>query len=360
MSLLTRRRKVEHLAAAGDVTGLREALVHAVRDREADDVADEVVPFTASALVHLGDQGVSALVDVVLSHPGRPALGRIEADTFHHAAGPHAVALLSRALLHDPDREVRLTASGMLRRLGTALADQAFAAAVHDPDARVRLSAARGLADLGDPRGVPALLEWVAHADDPVPALAGLVRLGDPDVVPVLEQLRGTSRTSYAATATSRAIDELRSHPALGRGPVERLVRVRDHLRSIELVDRRPQPGDGALAQRARRQVPALCAQIDRVVAALRAGTTPDGRPVNRTQLGVVLAGLVVEYSGDEFDRLMGSLLEPRGIRALRQQVVALDLVATELQERQPTARPPVDREPLGSELERDDPTIGV
>ena len=102
----------------------------------------------------------------------------------------------------------------MLRRLGTTLADEAFAAAVSDPDPRVRLSAARGLADLGDARGVRALLEWVAHCDDPVPALTGLVHLGDVGVVPLLEQLRTVSRSSYASTAIGRTISELRSRPA--------------------------------------------------------------------------------------------------------------------------------------------------
>lgn len=338
MSLFTRTRRVEHLAAVGDVTGLREALLDAAREGGS---GTEALCAAASALVDLGSEGIEALVEVVLSGREHVGLGRIEDETFHRAAGPHAVALLSDALLHDRDPGVRLAASGMLRRLGTTLADEAFAAAVTDSDSHVRLSAARGLADLGDARGVRALLEWVAHSDNPVPALVGLVRLGDPHVVPLLEQLHASSRTSYAATAIGRSIAELRSRPVPAPSAVARLERVRDRLRSIELVDRLPRTVEGSVAARARRQVPALCEHVERAIATLRAGTTTDGRPVNRSQVGVELAALVARSSGEEFDRLMGTVLEPRGVRALEDQMVALDLVATELQERQPTSGRP-------------------
>ena len=334
MSLFTRTRRVEHLAAVGDVTGLREALVDAAREGGS---GTELLGAAASALVDLGEEGVSALVEVVLSERDLAGLARIEDETFHRAAGPHAGTLLGDALLHDPDPGVRLAACGMLRRLGTTLAVEAFATAVTDPDSHVRLSAARGLADLGDARGVRALLEWVAHSDNPVPALVGLVRIGDPGVVPHLERLHAASRTSYAATAIARTIAELRSRPAPSPSVVARLERVRDHLRSIELVDGLPRRLEGSLAARAQRQVPDLCERLEHTIAVLRAAAPPDGRPVNRTQLGVELAALVERSSGEDFDRMMATVLEPRGVRALEDQMVALDLVAGELQER-PTA----------------------
>jgi hypothetical protein len=361
MSLFTRRHAVERLAALGDVAGLREALADAAREGAGE---LEALRAAACALVDLGADGVGALVEAVLGDPALLGHDRIEDETFHRAAGPHAVGLLSRALLHDPDREVRLAASGMLRRLGTTLADEAFAGAVSDPDPRVRLSAALGLADLGDARGVRALLEWAAHCDNPVPALVGLARLGDPAVVPLLEQLR--PRTSYAAAAIDRTIADLRSHPLAAPPPVTRLEQIRDHLCSIDLVDRRANPEGGKAAERARRQLPTLCVHLERAVSSLRTGTAPDGQPLTRTQVGVELAALVAQSSGEEFDQMMATVLQPRGVRALQEQVVALDLVATELQERQPA--PERDRGPgprsspsvLGSELRHGDPTIGA
>ena len=341
MSLFTRRHAVERLAALGDVAGLREALVDAAREGAGE---LDALRAAASALVDLGAEGAAALVEVVLTDPGLDGLDQIEDETFHRAAGPHAVGLLSRALLHDPDRDVRLVACSTLRRLGTTLADEAFAAAVSDTDSHVRLSAALGLADLGDARGVRALLEWVAHSDNPLPALAGLVRLGDRSVVPVLEQLRSSSRTSYAAAAIGRTIVELQSHPTAVPSPAARLERIRDRLCSIDLVDRIADPGRGAAAGRARRQLPALCAHLEQAATSLRAATAPDGQPLSRTQLGVELAALAERSSGEEFDQMMATVLQPRGVRALRAQVIALDLVATELQERQPVSERAVDR----------------
>jgi hypothetical protein len=361
MSLFTRRHAVERLAAVGDVAGLREALADAAREGAGE---LEALRAAACALVDLGADGVGALVEAVLADPTLLGHDRIEDETFHRAAGPHAVALLSRALLHDTDREVRLAASGMLRRLGTTLADEAFAGAVSDPDPRVRLSAARGLADLGDDRGVRALLEWAAHCDNPVPALVGLARLGDPAVVPLLEQLR--PRTSYAATAIDRTIVELRSHPAAAAAPVTRLEQIREHLCSIDLVDGLADPQAGKAAAAARRQLPVLCAHLERAVTSLRTGADPDEQPVTRTRVGVELAALVARSSGPEFDQLMAAVLQPRGVRALQEQMVALDVVATELQERQPApepgrgAGPGSSRSVPGSELRRGDPTIGV
>jgi hypothetical protein len=172
-----------------------------------------------------------------------------------------------------------------------------------------------------------------------VPALVGLVRLGDPGVVELLEQLHATSRTSYAASAIGRTIAELRSRPVPSTSAAERLERARDHLRSIELVTRWPGPVAGSVVARAQRQVPLLCQYVERAVATLRFGASPAGRPVNRTAVGAELAALVARSSGAEFDRMMATVLEPRGVRALAEQMVALDLVASELQERQPMPR---------------------
>lgn len=334
MSLFTRRHRVEQLAALGDVTGLGETLVDAAREGGAR--ADELCA-AASALVDLGEDGISTLVEVILTDPEHVHFGRIEDETFHRAAGPHAVGLLSDALLHHPDTDVRLAACGMLRRLDTPLADAAFAAAVTDPDPHVRLAAGRGLADHGDRRGLRALLEWVAHSDDPGPALAGLAHLGDARIVPLLEQLRSSSRTPSIARAIDRTITELKSVRTGPPDPVARLQRVRDRLRSIEVVDRLEDRGTGPGTELARQQIPAICDNIDHAVVALRTGETAEGRPIGRTQIGLGLAALVEDVSGSRFDRLMATVLAPRGVRAMHDEVVELDLVATDLQER---ARP--------------------
>lgn len=324
MSLFTRRHRIEQLVALGDVTGLREVMLDAARE---GGKGDDDLRAAASALVDLGEAGVVALLEAVLTDPQHARFGRIEDETFHRAACPRAVDLLSHALVNHEDAAVRLVASGVLRRLDTTLADEAFAAAITDPDANVRLSAAGGLADHGDARGVRALLEWVAHSDDPVPALTGLSHLGDPELVPVLEQLHAVSRTPYVAGSIQRTITELRAHPAPRLKPVVRVERIRDRLRSIDLVDRmegRRRPD----AEVARRQIPAICRQLDSTIVELHA------KGVNRTDVGIRLAELVERVSGEEFDQLMAVILEPRGVRSLRSAVAELDLVASELQER--------------------------
>lgn len=331
MSLFTRQRKIAQLAAFGDVSGLRQALVDAACQ---DGGGGDELCTVAAALVDLGEDGILALVDVILTERDHVHFGRIEDETFHRAAVPRAVAVLSDALLHDPDSDVRLAASGMLRRMDTSLADEAFALAVDDPDPHLRLSAARGLADHGDRRGTRALLEWVAHSDNPVPALVGLAQLGDAALVPVLEHLLASSRSSYAASAIDRTIEEIQAAPAAPQQPMIRLERVRDQLRSIEIVDRSTSPRVCPDAERAARQIPAICDNIDRAIHALRTGSTVEGLPVSRTQVGIELAALVADVSGRECGRLLAAVLDPRGVRAVQDEIIALDMIATELQER--------------------------
>lgn len=334
MSLFTRRHRIEQLAALGDVTGLREAMLAAARAGAAEELC-----VAASALVDLGETGITALLEAILDDPDHAQFGRIEDETFHRAACPHAVALLGDALEHHPEGHVRLVASDLLRRLDTALADEAFAAGVADPDPHVRLSAARGLADHGDARGARALLEWVAHSDDPLPALAGLVRLGDPAVVPALQQVLANARTPYVASAVARAVAEIEAHPSAPSGPVERLARLRDRIRSIELVDRRPRP-TGPDSERALQQIAAIDANLATAMEVLRTGSTSLGRPVTKAQVGIGLASLAEAVSGEDVDRSMSAILQPRGVRALRAVVIDLDVIASELQERgAPAAR---------------------
>ncbi|RNM12140.1 HEAT repeat domain-containing protein [Nocardioides pocheonensis] len=328
MSLFTRRHRIEQLAALGDVTGLREAMLAAARAGAADELC-----VAASALVDLGEAGITALLEAILDDPDHAHFGRIEDETFHRAASPRAVALLADALECHPDGQVRLVASDLLRRLDTALADEAFAAGVTDRDPHVRLSAARGLADHGDARGVRALLEWVAHSDDPLPALAGLARLGDPAVVPALQQVLASARTPYVAAAIARTVAEIEAHPAPPSQPLDRLARLRDRIRSIELVDRRPRP-TGPDVERALQQVAAIDANLATAMEVLRTGSTSLGRPVTKAQVGIGLASLAAAVSGDEVDRSMSAILQPRGVRALRAVVVDLDVIASELQER--------------------------
>lgn len=328
MSLFTRRHRIEQLAALGDVTGLREAMLAAARAGAAEELC-----VAASALVDLGETGITALLEAILDDPDHAHFGRIEDETFHRAACPHAVAQLGDALERHPDGHVRLAASDLLRRLDTALADEAFAAGVADPDPHVRLSAARGLADHGDARGVRALLEWVAHSDDPLPALAGLVRLGDPAVVPALQQVLANARTPHVASAIARTVAEIEAHPVPPSGPLDRLARLRDRIRSIELVDRRPRP-TGHDVDRALQQIAAIDANLATAMEVLRTGSTSLGRPVTKAQVGIGLASLAEAVSGENVDELMSAILQPRGVRALRAVVIDLDVIASELQER--------------------------
>jgi hypothetical protein len=332
MSFFSRSRRIEQLAALGDVTGLAELLVDSARHAIG---TDQELAATAAALVDLGAPGIGALVEVVLTDPDQRVFSRMPNEVFHRAAGPHAVNLLTRALLHDPAAGVRLAAATMLHRLDTALADEAFAVATADLDPRVRLAAARGLADHGDSRGVHALLEWVAHSDDPAPALAALVRLGDRADVDVLEQLRLAGRPPAVVSAIDQAIAELRAARPSAPEPADRLERLRDRLRSIELVHRRPAPR-GVDAERAGRKLSAVCTNLSSAAAALRSGSTPLGRPLSRLQVGIGLAALVADVGSAEFARQIGLLLEPRGARAVQEVMADVDLMAAQLAERGP------------------------
>jgi hypothetical protein len=332
MALFTRRSKILRLAAVNDVAGLRDALLDAARDGAA---GAEALDAAAGALVDLGEDGVLALLDAILSHPDEVQFGWIDQVTFHRAAGPEAVARLSGVMRGDADAHVRLVACTVLRRLDTTLADEAFALALEDSDPHVRLSAARGLADHDDARGVRALVDWAAHADDPVPALIGFVRLADPRLVPVLERLRDSRRDPRLHWEFDRTIADIRA--AQGRRPragaVSRLEGVRDRLRSIEVVDRLERPGSWPPILGACQQIPVLCDNIDHAVATLRAGRAADGRAITPAQIGNGLTTLVADVRGPELTTQMGSVLEPRGVRALLEEIAELERIATELQE---------------------------
>jgi HEAT repeat protein len=333
MALFAHRQRVPQLAAAGDIVGLREVLVGAAGQGAGD---AETLAAAASALVDLGEGGIAALVDAILDDPDRVHFSWIADETFHRAAGPHAVAVLSETLLHAPDPDRRLTACALLRRLNTPLAEEAFVEAVADSNPHVRLSAARGLAEHGDARGVRALLEWVAHADNPSPALDGLVKLGDAGVVPVLEQLRSSGRSGFVVAEIDRAIRQIRADQARRRepGPVARLEAVRDRLRSIEVVDRATRVDACPPPREARQQIPVICDNIDHAVTTLRCGKAPDGRPISPAQVGRGLAALVADASGPGFADLLAAVLYPRGVRAVQDQIVELDRIAADLQER--------------------------
>jgi hypothetical protein len=333
MALFTRRPRIARLAAVSDVAGLRDALLDAARDGNAD---TEGLDAAAAALVDIGEDGVAALLDAILSHPDQVPFGWIDEVTFHRAAGPEAVAQVSGVLLGDADAHVRLVACTLLRRLDTPLADEAFALALADGDPHVRLSAARGLADHDDASGVRALVDWAAHADDPVPALIGFARLGDVRLVPILERLRDAREDPRLRGEFDRTINDIRA--AQGRrhraGAAGLLEAVRDRLRSIEVVDRRVVPRTGSRSAGACQQIPFLCDNIDHAVAALRSGRAADGRVIAPEQVGTGLAAVVADVRGPEFSTQMSSVLELRGVRALLREVAELERIATELQER--------------------------
>jgi hypothetical protein len=333
MALFTRRPRIARLAAVSDVAGLRDALLDAARGGSTD---TEGLDAAAAALVDVGEDGVAALLDAILTHPDQVPFGWIDEVTFHRAAGPEAVAQVSDVLLGDTDARVRLVACTLLRRLDTPLADEAFALALADGDPHVRLSAARGLAEHDDASGVRALVDWAAHADDPVPALIGFARLGDGRLVPILERLRDSREDPRLRAEFDRTIGDnraARSHPQRA-GAVSLLEAVRDRLRSIEVVDRLAVPRTGPPAAGACQQIPFLCDNIEHAVAALRSGRAADGRAIGPTQVGTGLAAVVADVRDPEFSTRMSSVLEPRGVRALLAEVAELERIATELQER--------------------------
>lgn len=118
---------------------------------------------------------VTLLADDSPAIRGEAAVGVIVCDE----RGEHLERVAR--LLHDPRPGVRLQAAHLLASLGLPELRERLAGALADADVLVRVAVATALADAGDRRGVPALVEAVDHRLARVDALLALGRLGVPE-----------------------------------------------------------------------------------------------------------------------------------------------------------------------------------
>lgn len=174
------RAKVQRLAEQGDVPGLVDILLDASRRGSAH---VDRLQAAAGALAGFGEGGRVALLDAMRSDPERIRYGWL-LEVWPRLAHTEAVDNLVAIMAGDPDDNVRLAASEILRMVGSPAAVPGFAqAAVADRDGHVRCSAALGLVDFGDSR-VLTLIDWVLHGNNPFRGILGLRNAGDPAVIP--------------------------------------------------------------------------------------------------------------------------------------------------------------------------------
>jgi HEAT repeat protein len=145
---------VRALGALGDATALstlRDLFLAPESHRTGDDLRWPVSAAAGDALLAMGENGHSVVVEASRSSDAELRRRAIEALARVHDAACAAVAI---RCTEDPDRWVRLEAAVALGTLGDAEAVPALTNLLDDTDADVRLEAAKSLARLGDSSGI--------------------------------------------------------------------------------------------------------------------------------------------------------------------------------------------------------------
>ena len=172
----------------GDETFLEESVE--VLIRLLHDPEPVVVAAAAAAFAHRSDdRTVPDLVRLITSPD--PSIRYGVTGGLAGNDDPEAVAALVR-LSRDEDRDVRdyaVFALGSHTDLDTPALREALYAAMADPDPEIRGEAFVGLAERGDERVKPALLEEWKADEVSVLSLEAAEVLGDPDLLPYLEEM---------------------------------------------------------------------------------------------------------------------------------------------------------------------------
>jgi len=174
-----------------------------VRMVEKSDEDPEVVRAAVMGLGRAGDpRAAGPLFGVMQS---RPELRQSVLDALAKStAAPQLATLLKEAKDVSAKRDlVRL-----LRKTFDARAADAFAGLIGDADADTREEASQGLADLGDGRAVPPLVELAKSEEDDVAndAVDSLTRLANPEAAPALLSMISDEKYMHRKAAIMRAL----------------------------------------------------------------------------------------------------------------------------------------------------------
>lgn len=201
--------------------GAREALLREARRAAAED-GEETEDLRWAAAKALGQTGPDGLPALLALAADPAADVRWQAvSSLPLAAGPEpddaaVAALLAAAGDEDPEvRDQAVFALGLQLEVDSPAVRDALAAHLHDEREDTAAQAARGLAQRGDDRVVPVLLERLGPASTADPeAVAELDEtwveaageLGDARLVPVLRSLRTRAE---AGTVLARVLDDV-------------------------------------------------------------------------------------------------------------------------------------------------------
>ncbi|MFF9476889.1 HEAT repeat domain-containing protein [Streptomyces roseolus] len=274
----------------------------------------------------------------LLRHPDRHVRKHVVALLARDATGDGVAAVSATLLaLTGPDRDpqtVRQTLSA-LGDAGARWASDAIAACLAHPVMNVRKTAARALATAGTPRAVPALLDRLAHDDNPglrdhlLDALRAL--LGETLAATLSEaadrateaSARARLRAALATTApeTGQAESDLRRLTEEGWDPDAALCLAASRRRAVRLGATRPYLSEwlelAATTAGARRAVLALLpTEICPAPWSVRE------RAALARHVTVLLDGLA-EAEGEERDGLLGLLESVADRVADRSEVIA-------------------------------------
>jgi HEAT repeat protein len=180
------------------------ALVRMIKKPDED---PEVIRAAVAGIGRAGDPAAAAELFALMGR--RADMRQSVLDALQRStAAPQLATLLGQARDATTKRDlVRL-----LRKTNDPRSGNAFAALIADPDEDVRTESAQGLADLGDARAVPPLLEMAKLDNDDTAndALDALRQLGDPSagpgLLPLLSQFPARKAAIMRALGASHAM----------------------------------------------------------------------------------------------------------------------------------------------------------
>ncbi|HEY8207827.1 MAG TPA: HEAT repeat domain-containing protein [Myxococcaceae bacterium] len=161
---------------------------------EQKDTAPEVRADAAETLVHLAADHTDRYEELRFAIPQlledkqsgvRRAVVTLAALVLPDPEGDEFLA----ARLRDPSEEVRMEAAGQLADRGKPSLRPALAVALEDAAFMVRFEAARGMAALHHSAGLDVLSEGLDHDTLRFRAISALAELGDPKAIPALKKV---------------------------------------------------------------------------------------------------------------------------------------------------------------------------
>lgn len=180
-------------------------------DDNGHDEGRNVLRAAASGLGRIGDPAAARpLFDLMQSDP---AMRASVLDALRRSTGARGLSVL---LTTANDDQTKRDLTAMLRETHDPAAADGLATVLDTADEDIKIQAAQGLAELGDARAVPALLELAQHEDMQKgrDALDALRLLGSADAAPTLVRMLTDDRFANRRASTLLALGATRSQSA--------------------------------------------------------------------------------------------------------------------------------------------------